>query len=207
MEERTGFWMPIRYLYFANNLFNSPAAHRKMSDKRHKKLDYAVEYAEKKGIFTREYGDPAAEVAFITWGSTEGAMQEAIDLAAEWDLAVAQMHLILLNPLPAPSIYRFLEGKKRIIVAELNYTGQLAQRLRAALNIQVESFTKCTGQPFTPYELLKQIMFYHGWDTVQSDPVLTQIARIQNQRQAPVPTPGHEGQDAAMAGPVAVSRI
>jgi pyruvate/2-oxoacid:ferredoxin oxidoreductase alpha subunit len=103
-----------------------------------------------------------------------------------------------MNPLPENAIRKFLEGKKRIIVAELNYTGQLAQRLRAALNIQVDSFTKCTGQPFTPYELLQQIMFLHGWDTDKSEPVLTQVARVQHQRQLPAPTAGHDGQGDSM---------
>ena len=178
-----------------------------MSDKRHKKLQVAVEYAQKKGIFARQYGDPAAEIAFITWGSTEGAMQEAIDLAAQWDLPVTQLHLLLLNPLPAQTVYDFMKNRQRVVVAELNYTGQLAQRLRAALNIQVDSFTKCMGQPFTPYELLRQILFYYDWDDARSDPVLSQVATVQNQRQVPAPEPGHEGQDASMAGPVAVSRI
>jgi 2-oxoglutarate ferredoxin oxidoreductase subunit alpha len=185
----------------------SPAAHRKMSDKRHKKLDVAVQYALKRGTFAREYGDPSAKVGVITWGSTEGAMQEAIDLAAQQDLPVAQLHLLLLNPLPADVIYKFLEGKDRIVVAELNYTGQLAQRLRAALNVSLESFTKCTGQPFTPYELLREIMVMHGWESERTDPVLSQVASVQHQRQVQIPEPGHQGQDTVMGGATAVSRI
>ena len=118
-----------------------------------------------------------------------------------------QLHLLLLNPLPAETVYKFMEGKERVVVAELNYTGQLAQRLRAALNIQVDSFTKCTGQPFTPHELLKEIMTLHGWEPDRSDPVLSQVARVQHQRQVPMPKPGHQGQNESMGGPVAVSRI
>jgi 2-oxoglutarate ferredoxin oxidoreductase subunit alpha len=185
----------------------SPAAHKKMSDKRHSKLQVAVDYAERTGRFTRHYGDPNAEIGFITWGSTEGAMQEAIDIAAKQGLNAAQLHILLMNPLPENSIREFLKNKKTVVVAELNYTGQFAQRLRAALNIQVDSFTKCTGVPFTPYELLKHIMTLHGWSGQKSDPVLTQVARVQHQRQVPAPEPGHEGQDAGMAGAVAVSRI
>lgn len=172
----------------------SPAAHRHMSDKRHQKLQVAQDYAERKGTFARTYGDPNADIAFITWGSTEGAMQEAIDLAAQQNLSCAQLHLLLLNPLPENAIREFLKNKKQIVVAELNYTGQLAQRMRAALNIQVDSFTKCTGQPFTPYELLKHIMTLHGWDVEKSDPVLSQVARVQHQVQVPIPEPGSEGQ-------------
>ena len=113
----------------------------------------------------------------------------------------------MLNPLPADVIYKFMEGKDRVIVAELNYTGQLAQRLRAALNVPVDSYTKCTGQPFTPHEILKEIMVLHGWEPDKSDPVLSQVARVQHQRQVPIPTPGHQGQNEDMAGAVAVSRI
>lgn len=185
----------------------SPATHKNMSDKRHNKLQIAVDYAQAKGIFTREYGDENAEFGFITWGSTEGAMQEAIDLAKQWGLPAAQLHIMLLNPLPADVIFEFIKKHPRIIVAELNYTGQLAQRLRAALNIQVESFTKCTGQPFTPYELLKHILALHDWDDDRSEPVLSQVASVQKQRQVPAPTPGHDGQGATTDGGVAVSRI
>ncbi len=185
----------------------SPAAHKKMSDKRHQKLQVAVDYAVKKGTFTREFGDPNAEIGFITWGSTEGAMQEAINLASEYGLPAAQLHILLLNPLPGDVILDFMEKHPRVIVAELNYTGQLAQRLRAALNVQVESFTKCTGQPFTPYELLRHIMSLSDWDDDRSEPVLSQVARVQKQRQVPAPQPGHDGQDANMGGAVAVSRI
>jgi len=170
-------------------------------------LQVAVDYAERKGTFARHYGDANSDIGFVTWGSTEGAMQEAIDLAAQQGLAAAQLHVLLMNPLPERAIREFLQNKKTVVVAELNYTGQFAQRLRAALNIPVDSFTKCTGQPFTPYELLQQIMFLHGWDTDKSDPVLSQVARVQHQRQVPAPTPGHDGQDEAMAGAVAVSRI
>jgi len=185
----------------------SPAAHRKMSDKRHNKLDVAVKYAEERGTFARQYGDPNAKIGLITWGSTEGALQEAIDLAAIYDLPVSQLHLLLLNPLPAETIYKWMEGKDKVVVAELNYTGQLAQRLRAVLNVPVDSFTKCTGQPFTPHELLKQIMVLHGWEPDKSDPVLSQAARVQHQRQVPIPTPGHQGQSAEMLEASAVSRI
>jgi hypothetical protein len=50
-------------------------------------------------------------------------------------------------------------------------------------------------------------MALHGWGTDRTDPVLSQIALVQHQRQVPAPTPGHQGQDADMAGAVAVSRI
>jgi len=183
----------------------SPAAHRKMSDKRHAKLETAQKYAEKKGIFAREYGDASAELGFITWGSTEGAMQEAIDLAAQQGLAAHHLHLLLLNPLPESAIRAWLENKKTVVVAELNYTGQMAQRLRAALNVQVDSFTKCTGQPFTPYELLKHILWLGGWEDDRSEPLLSQVARVQHQRQVPAPTPGHGQGKEELAG--AVSRI
>lgn len=121
-------------------------------------------------------------------------MQEAIDLARQQGIEAHHLHLILLNPLPESAIRKFLEGKKQVVVAEINYTGQMAQRLRAALNVQVDSFTKCTGQPFTPYEILKHIMFLNGWGDDKSQPVLSQIARVQHQRQVPAPKPGHEGQ-------------
>jgi pyruvate/2-oxoacid:ferredoxin oxidoreductase alpha subunit len=121
-------------------------------------------------------------------------MQEAIDLAAKQGIAAQQLHLLMLNPLPEEALLKFLENKKTVVVCELNYTGQLAQRLRAALNISLDSFTKCTGQPFTPWELLKHILFLEGWGEDQSEPVLIQESRVQHQRQVAAPTPGHEGQ-------------
>jgi pyruvate/2-oxoacid:ferredoxin oxidoreductase alpha subunit len=123
-------------------------------------------------------------------------MQEAIDLAAKQGVAAQQLHLLLLNPLPEKAILEFLKNKKTVVVCELNYTGQLAQRLRAALNVSLDSFTKCIGQPFTPWELLKHILYLEGWGEDQSEPVLLQESRVQHQRQVRAPGAGHDGQGA-----------
>jgi len=131
----------------------SPANHQRMSAKRHRKLSFIAQEAG----FTRQYGDEHALVGVICWGSTEGPVEEAVNVAQRHGLEVKGMTIKMLNPLPDQEIRKFLKGLKRVIVPEVNYQGQLGLLLRAQYLFPFESFTKCRGVPFTPDEILGRI--------------------------------------------------
>ena len=59
----------------AANTSSDARNHSAMTEKRFRKLDGAVEKAPP----AHEYGDPSAEIGFLTWGSTLGVVAEAID--------------------------------------------------------------------------------------------------------------------------------
>jgi 2-oxoglutarate ferredoxin oxidoreductase subunit alpha len=63
----------------------------------------------------------------------------------------------MIHPLPDEEIRSFMVGLKHIIVPEINFTGQLAQVLRAKYLFPFQSFTKCNGMPFDPDEIFNRI--------------------------------------------------
>jgi 2-oxoglutarate ferredoxin oxidoreductase subunit alpha len=131
----------------------SPSNHQRMSAKRHRKLEFI---AKEKG-FTYRFGDEHATVGVICWGSTEGPVEEAINMAAGEGLEVKALTLKMIWPLPDEEIRSFLNGLKHVIIPEINFTGQLCQILRARYLLPFHSFTKCGGVPFSPQEILTRI--------------------------------------------------
>jgi 2-oxoglutarate ferredoxin oxidoreductase subunit alpha len=106
------------------------------------------------GVFDDGAG---AAVGVIGWGSTEGTIHEAIDRLRADGARIAHLQPKVLNPLPVPTVQRFIAPLKRVLVLEENYTAQLAQHLRAhvAFNgTEIVNVNKSTGLPFTADEVV-----------------------------------------------------
>ena len=138
----------------------TPATHYRMMAKRHRKLQYI---AKEKG-FTRRFGDEHAELGIISWGCTEGPIEEAIHEANRAGLEVAALQLKMIHPLPDEEIQSFLSSVKQVLIPELNYTGQLWQLLQARYLRPMIRLNKCAGVPFTAGEILKKIeeVYHHA---------------------------------------------
>jgi pyruvate/2-oxoacid:ferredoxin oxidoreductase alpha subunit len=105
-----------------------------------------------------EYGDPEAELGFLTWGSTLGAVAEAIDRLAEQGIKAHALAPRLVWPLPVHQIDPFLNGKRRVIVPEVNYTGQFAQLLKTHYqNVEFERLNVYGGQPFNVSRIVEAV--------------------------------------------------
>jgi 2-oxoglutarate ferredoxin oxidoreductase subunit alpha len=97
------------------------------------------------------YGPEQAEVTLIGWGSTHGAVKEAVDLANRDGLRVNMVHLSELWPFPGEAVARVLEGSRATFAVENNATAQLAHLLRAETGHQVTGrILKFDGRPFSP---------------------------------------------------------
>ncbi len=96
-------------------------------------------------------------MGIISWGSTEGPIEEALRKANALGYEVAALQVKMLNPLPDEDIRHFLSQVQHVIVPELNYTGQFAQILRAKYLVPTINLNKCAGVPFTPEEILNKI--------------------------------------------------
>jgi len=131
----------------------SPSNHQRMSAKRHRKLDFIA----KETGFTRRFGDEHATVGIICWGSTEGPVEEAIEMAAVEGLEVKALTLKMIHPLPDEDIRNFLVNLKQVIVPEVNFTGQLTHILRSRYLFPFQPFTKCTGIPISPDDIKNRL--------------------------------------------------
>jgi 2-oxoglutarate ferredoxin oxidoreductase subunit alpha len=134
----------------------TPENRERMVAKRYRKMETLSRelVAHGDGLFE---DDGSAAVGVIGWGSTEGTISEALGRLRKEGARIAQFHPKVLNPLPVPTIERFLAPLKKVIVLEENHTAQLAQHLRAHVSFngtEIVTINQCTGLPFTADEVV-----------------------------------------------------
>jgi 2-oxoglutarate ferredoxin oxidoreductase subunit alpha len=110
------------------------------------------------------YGDPQGDLLVIGWGSTRGAIEEAVDGLRAEGAAVSSMHLKFLQPLP-PGIGEAMKRFKKVITIEANWCDRpgdelidetnrrysaLAMLLRARYLVDVDCWSEVKGQPIKP---------------------------------------------------------
>ncbi len=134
-----------------------PEDHEAMMHKRYRKLQTAA--AELQA--PERYGDDDALVGIIGWGSTEGAIQEAVDRARRNGYKVASIHPRVLSPLPDEALKAFINSVRQVIVAECNYSGQLANLLGAKYGLNAIRVNKFGGIPFTAADIFQAIEEVH----------------------------------------------
>src|SRR5256712_5622705 len=87
--------------------------------------------------------DDHRAVAVVGWGSTYGAIHQAVRDARDDGLDVSHLHLRYLNPFPS-NLADLLKRFDRVLVPEMN-NGQLVHLLRAAYLLPAEGLTKVEG--------------------------------------------------------------
>lgn len=124
---------------------------RRMVQKRMKKLEgLRAEIAPPK-----TYGTEEAETLLIGWGSTYGAVKEAVDILNAEGVGAGMMHISELWPFPSEHVNSALERAGRCFVVENNATGQLAHIIRAETVKKVTgNILKFDGLPFTPEDII-----------------------------------------------------
>jgi 2-oxoglutarate/2-oxoacid ferredoxin oxidoreductase subunit alpha len=124
----------------------TPEIHLGMQNKRWNKLDPL-----KNGLARHASHGPEhpTDVALIGFGSTFGPVREAIDRLTAEGLSVGAFYPRVLCPFPADQVIDFVSQARRVVVPEVNFTGQLARLIKAETGIELESVAKCDGLPFT----------------------------------------------------------
>ena len=130
--------------------------HTIMSAKRHKKLEALAQDPSVAGLGSI-FGVEEAEIGIIAWGSTAGPVQEAVEQAIASGIPVKAMIPKLLHPLLHSEIKPFLASTRRLIVPEMNFTGQLATLLRSNYRVATIRLNKVKGVPFRASEILEKI--------------------------------------------------
>ncbi len=119
-------------------------SHREMTDKRMRKLEACVTDAPQADLF----GDQDADIGIVTWGSSAGSVKEAIGVLADRGIPVAMVAPRMLWPLPDHQLRDFVTKKRVVFVAEVNYSGQFAQLLRARYLRDLPTIRSYEGVPF-----------------------------------------------------------
>ncbi|MBT8489099.1 MAG: 2-oxoacid:acceptor oxidoreductase subunit alpha [Gemmatimonadetes bacterium] len=116
-------------------------------------------------------GDTTGDLLVVGWGSTKGAIEEAIDRARGEGLRVSSLHLTFLSPLP-PGLKEIFSGFTKVMTVEINYSdkpgdpfiteqnrrrGQLSWLLRSSTLVDVDCWTRVLGEPLRPGRILAAI--------------------------------------------------
>ncbi len=128
--------------------------HLRLTKKRYGKFGQVEPIADE---LCRQYGDAHPEIGIIGWGSTEGVIREAVEMAQAKGYSVGALHPKILYPQPLTKLAEFIKGTKAVIIPEVNYTGQFATALRKRFAYDFIQLNKCIGLPFTPKEIFDKI--------------------------------------------------
>lgn len=130
----------------------------KMVDKRMKKLEGLKSEVQEPWII----GDEEPENLIVCWGSTYGAVKEAVDSLREEDVSIGALVFGDIWPFPTERLLKMGKGAKKIIDIEQNATAQLNSLIREeALIKSTEKILKYDGRPFSGDELyarLKEVL-------------------------------------------------
>src|SRR5881396_1617024 len=100
-------------------------------------------------------GTDHGAVAVVGWGSTYGAIHQAVRRARHDGVDASHIHLRYLSPFPR-NLGELLKRFDRVLVPELN-NGQLVQLLRATYLVPAEGLNKVQGKPFKVSEIAEAI--------------------------------------------------
>jgi 2-oxoglutarate ferredoxin oxidoreductase subunit alpha len=103
-------------------------------------------------------GDRKADLLFISWGSTKGAVEEAALQLRSRKKKVATLHFSQVWPMVPDQFVKHLEQSKRVICVESNATGQLAQLIQRETGFKVKNrISRYDGLVMTPEYILNHL--------------------------------------------------
>jgi len=117
------------------------------------------------------HGEDQGDLLVVGWGSTKGAIEEAVDRARSEGLRVSSVHLRFLSPLES-GLRELFARFRRVMTVEINYSddpadpfvteenrrrGQLSLLLRSATLCDVDCWTRVPGEPLRPAAILQAI--------------------------------------------------
>ena len=104
------------------------------------------------------HGPQSADLTLIGWGSTKGAVLDAIpELEAE-GRTVNFLQLRLMRPFPAEAISRILSSARKTVLVEANYTAQLGALIREHTGVEMQHrVLKYDGRPFSRNEVVEGV--------------------------------------------------
>lgn len=142
------------------------ADHKRQLDKRERKLlqhDYGPRWADVEGC---------GELAVITFGSTTGAVREAVARAAAQGVPLRLLVLRLIAPLRSEALAQALAGVRQVLVVEQNHGGQLLRYLRSRADLpgRASGLHRPGPLPLRPGELAAAFMEWAAAHARQEEP-------------------------------------
>ena len=138
----------------AGHLIEDAETRTQMVQKRLRKTSYLKQEI----ASPRLYGSKKADITLVGWGSTYGALHEAVDILQKEKVNVNLLHLSELWPFPTEAVAEALSITRNSYVVENNATGQLARLIRSETGKEINGkILKFDGRPFTPSNIAQQV--------------------------------------------------
>jgi 2-oxoglutarate ferredoxin oxidoreductase subunit alpha len=135
--------------YNSGHISYDPNNHQRMTNTRAEKIANIANDVVEQSV---SLGTEGGKLAVVGWGSTRGAIHQAVKRARKENIDVSHIHIGNIWPLPR-NLESLLKSYDQVIVAEMN-KGQMNKLLRAEYLLDAHSLTKVTGQPFKITEIL-----------------------------------------------------
>jgi 2-oxoglutarate ferredoxin oxidoreductase subunit alpha len=99
-------------------------------------------------------GPESADLTFVAWGSTIGAVRDAMRLLARSGLSTNLLRFPTVYPIHAESVASALGRARTTLLVEGNFSGQLGRLIRAETGLSLPNkLLKYDGEPFYPMEI------------------------------------------------------
>ncbi len=142
------------------HISEDPTIRNAMMEKRMGKVDTAdkeIPMADRVNFF----GPENADITVVSWGSTKGAILDAMEWLKEGGVSVNFLQIRLIHPFPTEYVKGLLSKAKKVVGIEMNYSGQLVGIVRERTCLPVEQLVvKYNGRPMSceeVYSALKMI--------------------------------------------------
>jgi len=149
LEHRIG---GIEKSYDTGNISYEPDNHHKMTKVRAQKV---LNIADDIPLQTVSEGKDTGKLVVVGWGSTFGAIEQAVRRCRKAGLEVSHIHIRHIWPLPR-NLGDLLAGFDKVLVPEMN-NGQLVTLLRAQYLVPAEGLNQISGLPFKVSDLEREI--------------------------------------------------
>jgi 2-oxoglutarate ferredoxin oxidoreductase subunit alpha len=141
------------------HISEDPVVRVSMMNKRLGKLDLALKEIsnEDKAVMYGEE-DSTDGLTLLSWGSTKGAILDALDRLLAEGKKIKFIQIRLMHPFPAVLLEQMLENTKVLVDIEMNYTSQLGLLLKQNLNRDANyRIVKYNGRPMSSSEVYNAI--------------------------------------------------
>ena len=127
-----------------------------MMEKRMKKLDIALNEIDNddKAIFYNTDKTSYKNIKLISWGSTKGAILDALDMLNDEEINLHFIQIKLMNPFPSELLKNTIYDDDILVDIEMNYSAQLGKLLKQHLGKSIDhEIVKFNGRPISANEV------------------------------------------------------
>jgi 2-oxoglutarate ferredoxin oxidoreductase subunit alpha len=173
--ENTVFWNSGDEHTEDGHITEDPVIRTKMMNKRMSKLDVALnEITDDDKLVVYDHWlenhdepSPDIDMVIISWGSTKGAILDAIDQLRidRKEIRLKFIQLKLLHPFPTQLVEKMIGNGGVLIDVEMNYTSQLAIIFEQNMGRKVDyRIVKYNGRPMSSSEIYNALLRIHSGD-------------------------------------------